>query len=62
VVGADGKFSFVDAFEGRRQLIGYFHMGQTRLVSAVNDGGGSPAHAARSSRVTPPAVSGLGLA
>jgi predicted dithiol-disulfide oxidoreductase (DUF899 family) len=26
VVGADGRIPFVDAFEGRRQLIGYFHM------------------------------------
>ena len=26
VVGADGRIPFVDAFEGRRQLVGYFHM------------------------------------
>jgi predicted dithiol-disulfide oxidoreductase (DUF899 family) len=26
VVGVDGAIPFVDAFEGRRQLIGYFHM------------------------------------
>ena len=26
VVGATGEIPFVDAFEGRRQLIGYFHM------------------------------------
>jgi predicted dithiol-disulfide oxidoreductase (DUF899 family) len=26
VVGADGEIPFVQAFEGRRQLIGYFHM------------------------------------
>jgi predicted dithiol-disulfide oxidoreductase (DUF899 family) len=26
VVGADGHIPFIDAFEGRRQLVGYFHM------------------------------------
>jgi Bacterial protein of unknown function (DUF899) len=26
VVGADGRMPFIDAFEGRRQLVGYFHM------------------------------------
>lgn len=26
VVGAAGPIPFLDAFEGRRQLIGYFHM------------------------------------
>ena len=50
VVGADGPVPLVNAFEGRRQLVGYFHM--------WHDGNGRGTSSARAARSSPPRSSG----